>query len=221
MNLTFYRKTLAVLSLCLLAATLALAQQSQDPWEWPNRDNWQRPEQVMDELGLKPGSWVADVGCGSGYFTYHFADRVTPQGRVYAVDIQEKLINQINHQALSKWLIQIKPVVGAANNPRLPRGRFDAILLVHSYHEMRDHDAMTEAFFRALRPGGRLGIIEFTAPDSQPREQSYARHKIQASVVKEEILRHGFEFVGNEPSFTVPDEPKVKQFFLLFAKPEE
>ncbi len=221
MNSTFWRKTLAVLSLLFLTAALAHAQQSQDPWTWPNRDKWQRPAQVMDELGLKPGSWVADVGCGPGYFTYHLADRVTPQGRVYAVDIQEKLINQMSHQVLSKWLIQVRPVLGKPDNPRLPRGRFDAILLVHSYHEMRDHDAMTEALYRALRPGGRLGIIEFAAPDSQPREDSYRRHRIQASTVKEEILRHGFEFVASEPSFQVPDEPQVKQFFLLFAKSEE
>ncbi len=216
------RKILAGFNLVLLLAIAAArAQESKDPWDGANRDKWQRPEQVMDELGLKLGSWVADVGCGSGYFTYHLADRVTPQGRVYAVDIREELISQMSHQALSKWLIQVKPVVGAPDDPHLPRGRFDAIMLVHSYHEMPEHDAMTEAFYRALRPGGRLGIIEFVAPDTQPRDESYKRHKIPASTVKEEVLRHGFEFVATEPGFTVPGEDWAKQYFLLFAKPEE
>ncbi len=213
-------RVLAVFSVALLlAAAPARAQESKDPWDGANRDKWQQPEQVMDELGLKAGSWVADVGCGSGYFTYHLADRVMPQGRVYAVDIREKLINEMSHQALGKWLIQVKPVLGAPDNPHLPRGRFDAILLVHSYHEMPEHDAMTEAFYRALRPGGRLGIIEFAAPDSQQRDESYKRHKIPASTVKEEILRHGFEFVATEPGFIVPGEDGAKQYFLLFAKP--
>lgn len=204
-----------------LAVLPAVSQQdsSQNPWEWQNRDKWQKPEEVMNELRLREGSKVADVGCGSGYFTFHLAERVGPQGKVYAVDIQPDLIRQLWHQSLTKWLVQVRPVFGEVDNPRLPSHSLDAILLVHSYHEMREHDAMVNAFYLALKPGGLLGIIEFLGPDEQPREESYKLHQIPPHTVREEVTGHGFLFVGNEQAFDAPGFNK-KQYFLLFKEPE-
>jgi predicted methyltransferase len=192
------------------------------PWDWPERDKWQRPEEVMNELHVRVGSRVADVGCGSGYFTFHLAGRVGPQGKVYAEDIQPELIHTLWHQVLSKWLVQVRPVLGDQDNPHLPRQRLDAILLVHSYHEMRPHEVLVKAFYRALRPGGLLGIIEFEAPDNQPRDDSYQHHRIPLRTVREEITAQGFEFVAKEPGFKAPEASKDRnQYFLLFEKPEE
>jgi predicted methyltransferase len=206
----------------LSAAAGQGASSNASPWDWPERDRWQRPEEVMNELRLRAGSQVADVGCGSGYFTYHLAHRVGPQGKVYAEDIQPNLIRSLWHQALSKWLVQVRPVLGEEDNPHLPPQRLDAILLVLSYHEMRPHEAMVKAFYRALRPGGFLGIIEFEGPDNQPREDAYKHHQIPARTVREEITAQGFKFVRNEPSFKIRGASwERNQYFLLFEKPEE
>ena len=192
------------------------------PAEWAERDEWQRPEEVMNDLRLRAGSQVADVGCGEGYFTYHLAERVGPQGRVYAEDIQPELIRALWHQALNRWLVQVRPVLGEEDNPHLPRQRLDAVLLVHSYHEMHPHAALVKAFYRALRPGGLLGIIEYAAPDNMPREESYTRHQIPPHTVREEITAEGFEFVSRRPDFHVPNRSWGRdQYFLLFEKPEE
>jgi predicted methyltransferase len=209
-------------ALGLSAAAGQAGSTNADPWDWPERDRWQHPEEVMDELRLRAGSQVADVGCGSGYFTYHLADRVGPQGKVYAEDIQPKLIRGLWHQALSRWLVQVRPVLGEEDNPHLPRQRLDAILVVDSYHEMRAHEAMVKAFYRALRPGGFLGIIEFEAPDNQPRDDAYKHHQIPPRTVREEIAAQGFEFIGNEPGFRIPGASWGRnQYFLLFEKPDE
>jgi predicted methyltransferase len=212
----------AVLAFPALATLAQQSSKTANPWDWAERDKWQRPEEVMNDLRLRAGNRVADVGCGSGYFTYHLADRVGPQGRVYAEDIQPNLIRSLWHQALSRWLVQVRPLLGDEDDPHLPRQRLDAILLVLSYHEMRAHEAMTKAFFRALRPGGFLGIIEFGAPDNQPRQDSWTHHQIPQSTVRQEITAQGFEFVGNERGFHVSGGPwGGNQYFLLFEKPEE
>jgi len=205
----------------ILAATLAPQRaRAQDPWEARNRDAWQRPDEVMNILGLKPGSVVADAGCGKGYFTFHLADRVGPQGKVYAVDIKKDLIADLQREAEAKSLSQIEPVVGAPDDPHLPLGTLDAILVVDAYHEMHDYDAMLETFYRALKPGGLLGIIDFEAELGQGRSTYFEQHKLPAVVVREDATRHQFGFLYNEPGFTVPQEGR-KLYFLLFEKPRD
>jgi ubiquinone/menaquinone biosynthesis C-methylase UbiE len=209
----------------VLAALLALAPQTasqEDPKEWRKRDAWQHPEEVMNALRLKPGSTVADVGCGRGYFTYQLADRVGPQGEVYAVDIKQELIDGVRHQALSRWLVQVKALLGAPDDPHLPAHRLDAILVVHAYHEMRDYDAMLESFYRALKPGGLLGIIEFSVRNHQPRSTYFEQHKIPPEIVRGEATHHRFRLLHNEPRFSDAASGSGRdQYFLVFEKPEE
>jgi ubiquinone/menaquinone biosynthesis C-methylase UbiE len=206
------------LALILTAALAPERARAQDPWEAKNRDAWQRPEEVMNALGLQPGSVVADVGCGKGYFTFHLADRVGPQGKVYAVDVKKDLIADLRREAEAKKLSQIEAVVGAADDPHLPVGTLDAILVVDTYHEMHDYDAMLEAFYRSLKAGGLLGIIDFEAELGQGRSTYFEHHNLPAEVVREDATRHQFSFLHNEPGFAVPQEGR-KLYFLLFEKP--
>jgi arsenite methyltransferase len=201
--------------------TAALAPQrarAQDPWEAKNRDAWQRPDEVMNTLGLKPGSVVADAGCGKGYFTFHLADRVGPQGKVYAVDVKKDIIAYLRREAEAKKLSQIEAVVSTADDPHLPCGALDAILVLDAYHEMQDYDAMMEAFYRALKPGGLLGIIDFEAEPGQGRSTYFEHHNLPAEVVREDATRHQFRFLHNAPGFAVPKEGR-KLYFMLFEKP--
>src|SRR6266568_8771308 len=99
--------TLALLSGAALVGLLRLHAGQDDKAKFVERDAWQRPEEVMDKLGLKPGSVVADVGCGSGYFTFHFAARVGPQGEVYAEDVESAVLEKIQTRAHQEHLGQI------------------------------------------------------------------------------------------------------------------
>lgn len=182
------------------------------------RDAWQRPQEVMDALGVTRGSAVADIGAGGGYFTFHLAERVGAEGLVYAVDIEENELERIQRRAEREHLGQIETVLGRTDDPRLPEQSLDAALVVNAYHEMREYDAMMAGIFRALRSGGRLGIIDGRIEPTDDRNTYYRRHRIAAEAVQEDAARAGFEFRGERTGFTRPREGR-EFFFLVFEKP--
>src|SRR4030095_12824222 len=150
------RSTPRLFFLLLALPFLAAPLHSQD--EWKIRDTWGKPQEVMDVLGIKAGSAVADVGAGEGYFTFRLAARVGPTGKVYAEDILDDRLDKIRTRATTQKLAQIETILGATDDPRLPAEQLDVVLVVNAYHEMREYDAMLRGMFRALKPGGLLGI---------------------------------------------------------------
>ena len=203
------------LLLCLITSLPAslLAQDS-----GAARDAWQRPEEVMDALGIQAGTVVADIGSGDGYFSFHLARRVGHGGRVYAVDIDQGELKKLRKQAEKEELGQIETILGAKDDPRLPPESVDVVLVVNAYHEMRDYDAMLAGLYRALKPGGLLGIIEAEDEPGKPRETYYGRHRMPEEVVREDAERAGFRFLRTEPGFTRP-KPQKEFYFLIFEKP--
>ncbi len=185
----------------------------------PKRDAWQRPAEVMDALGIRPGSIVADVGCGSGYFTFHLAVRVGPQGKVYAEDIDDKELAKIRRKAKKEGLTQIETLEGASDDPSLPAASVDVVLVVNSYHEWRHYDAMLQGIYRALKPGGLLGLIDGVDDSGKSRSTYYEHHRMPEEVEREDATRNGFRFVCKEPGFTRSEEKK-EFYFLIFEKPE-
>ena len=206
------------LLLAVVAVVPALAQVEQKPEDKSKeRDAWQRPVEVMDALGVKAGSVVADVGAGSGYFSFHLAARVGPTGKVYAEDIDPKRLNQINERVRKENLAQIEMVLGSADDPKLPAAALDAILVVDSFHEMAKYDAMLQGMYRALKTGGMLGIIDRKADSGQPRSYYLEHHRIPQELVLEDVKRNGFDFLREGQSFKGPSEAQ-KYFFLIFEK---
>lgn len=184
--------------------------------DWAKRDVWQRPGEVMDALGIRPGSVVADVGAGEGYFTFHLAARVGPNGKVYAEDIQDSQLDHIRERAKKERIAQIEVVLGTASDPKLPAGALDAILVVRTYHEMEDHDAMLGGMVRALKPGGRLGIIEPEGEPNRPRSSYANEHSMSKALVLQDAADHKLRFVREPPRFEAPDR---HEFFVIFEKP--
>ena len=211
-----YRASSRLFFLLLVLPWLAPPLLSQD--DWKARDQWEKPQQVMDVLGLKPGSIVADVGAGEGYFTFHLAARVGPAGKVYAEDIRDDRLGKIHSRADKEKLTQIETVHGETDDPRLPAEQMDVVLISNAYHEMRDYDKMLQAIFRALKPGGLLAIIDAPAKAGEPRESYYDRHRIPEEFVREDTARNGFNFLRQEPTLTPPDNDRT-YFFLIFQKP--
>jgi len=206
-----------VVALGLAAGTLACSrlagQNSGD-----ERDAWQHPEQVMDALAVKPGSAVADVGCGRGYFTFKLASRVGPSGKVYAEDLQDDEIAGIRREAKEKGLVQIEAITGTDDDPHLPTGSLDVVLIVDAFHEMHQYDAMLAVIYRALKPGGLLALIDGKADPGKSREDYYSRHRMPEEIERQDAERNGFHFLREEPGFVRP-EPKKEYYFLIFAKP--
>lgn len=131
--------------------------------EPPDRDVWQRPEQIMDALQIAEGGIVADLGAGSGWFTIRLARRVGPNGKVYAEDIQQPMVSAMNVRIKREGLEKIvQTVLGTPSDPRLPKNALDAVLIVDAYHEMENPVVLLRNVAASLKPTGRLGIVNYT-----------------------------------------------------------
>jgi predicted methyltransferase len=182
------------------------------------RDAWQHPEEVMDALGVHRGSVAADIGCGAGYFTFHLADRVGSQGHVYAEDLLDWRLDQVQRAAALEGLKQITTVLGTPDNPHLKANSLDVVLAVNTYHEWHEHRAMLESLYRDLKPGGLFGLIDAAAPSGLPRSSYYEQHRMPEPLERAEAVRAGFHFLRQERRFTRPSDGR-KFYFLVFQKP--
>ena len=206
----------------VLALLLQLGLPAPDRVDATRRDDWQRPAAVMDALGIRRGSRVADIGAGSGYFTFHLARRVGMTGRVYAVDIQRPALADIAQRASRQGLAQITPVLGTDERPGLEPGSVDAVLVVNTYHEFRAFDSMMQGFRTALKPGGVLAIIEPEAMAGEPPGRAFRYHRISSAAVREDAEAAGFRFVRHELGFVNPAGGLNSSywFFLVFERPD-
>ena len=175
----------------------------------PDRDAVQKPEHVLDVLGVRPGMTVADVGCGSGYFTVHLARRVGPTGRVIATDLQQEMLDLLQKKLAKDKLGNVTPVLATPEDAGLPRG-LDLVLMVDVYHEVPSPPLTLGQIARALRPAGRLALVEYRAED--PKVTIKPEHKTTLVQVRRELEANGFVFVGS-------DESLPEQRIVTFTPP--
>ncbi|MDH3291930.1 MAG: methyltransferase domain-containing protein [Gemmatimonadota bacterium] len=170
--------------------------------ERTSRDGWQRVEDVFAALEVDEGDWIADVGAGSGFFSLRLSPRVGPEGRVIAQDIDARVLRDLREAAGHAGLDNIETVVGKKDDPKLPEGRLDGVLIVNAYHEMDEYEAMLGGIRRALRPDGRLVIIDTPPRDSTvSRRRQTSRHDITIAIVVRELEAAGFRVIDQVPEF--------------------
>ena len=136
--------------------------------EGPDRDAYQRPDQIMDALLIGDGSTVADLGAGGGWFTVRLARRVGPNGRVYAEDIQPQMIEAIARRVQREGLRNVKTVLGTPTDPKIPEGSLDAVLIVDAYHEMEQPVTLLRNLAKSLKPTGTIGIVNYKKDGGGP-----------------------------------------------------
>jgi len=170
--------------------------------ETTSRDSWQKVDEIFAVLQVEPGDRIADVGAGSGFFSFRLSPRVGPAGKVFAQDIDTSVLEELRDAARNGGFDNIETIVGAPDDPRLPEASLDGVLIVNAYHEMREHEAMLAGIRRALRPGARLVVVDMPPADSTAsRERQTAQHDIAIDVVARELAEAGFEVVAREPDF--------------------
>jgi predicted methyltransferase len=135
--------------------------------EAPDRSEWQQAGKIMDVLGIGDASVVADLGAGSGWFTIQLANRVGPNGLVYAEDVQRPMIQAIKIRVDRLGLKNVTTVLGTQTDPRLPKP-VDAVLIVDAYHEMEQPVALLTNLAKFLQPTGRIGIVDFRKDGGGP-----------------------------------------------------
>ncbi|MGH9371449.1 MAG: methyltransferase domain-containing protein [Vicinamibacterales bacterium] len=177
--------------------------------EGPDRDAWQRPDQVMDALRIFDGSTVADIGAGGGWFTMRLANRVGPNGVVYAEDIQREMLEAIRRRVERAQLTnRVKTISGTPLDPRLPVP-IDAALIVDAYHEMEQPRVLLRNIASALKPNGRIGIVEFKKDGWGPGGPMAER--VDPELVISDAEAAGLRLVSKETFLRY-------QYMLVFAR---
>ena len=176
----------------------------QDEGREAQREREQRIDDVFKALGVTPGAVVADVGAGRGFYTVRLARAVGESGRVYAIDISSSVIRDLRTRVEREGVRNVEVVEGSHDDPRLPEAALDAVLIVNAYHEMTEHKAMLEGIRRALKPTGRLVILEPISPSlrTSPRRDQTAQHEIASELVLQDARDAGFTLSNLEEPFS-------------------
>jgi protein-L-isoaspartate O-methyltransferase len=177
--------------------------------ERPEREREEEPAKLMELLKLQPGDAVADIGAGSGYFTFRISDRVGAKGKVYAVEIQQEMLDIIAKKMKAKEVKNIELVLGTEDDPKLPANAVDLILLVDVYHEFNFPYEMTQGMVKALKPGGRLVFVEYRLED--PKVPIKLVHKMMEKQVIKEMEPHPLRHVKTFDSLP-------RQHVIVFEK---
>lgn len=128
------------------------------------RDGWQQPERVVEVLEIAPGARVSDLGAGGGYFTFRLADAVGAEGVVYAVDVDEEMIDHLTRSAAEGGYANVEPVLASTDDPGLPDAGIDLVFCANTYHHLEDRPAYFRRLRKDLAPGGRVAILEYDEP---------------------------------------------------------
>ena len=209
----------------LLAALAALAQDPkprdheamhrlhQDPQAYvamledPTRDAYQKPDEVLRALALRPGEAVADIGSGSGYFALRLAAAVGPSGRVYAVDVDPEMVRHLNKRVRDAGVDNLRSLLAAPDDPLLPDASVDRFFICDTWHHIEDQAKYLTLMKKMLRPGGEVVMIDFkkeTTPMGPPLEMRIARDTLVG-----QMQAAGFR-LANEHTFL------PYQYFLVF-----
>jgi ubiquinone/menaquinone biosynthesis C-methylase UbiE len=152
----------------------------------------EQPEAMLDALKIPSGATVADVGAGAGYHAIRLARRVGPKGTVLATDVQPEMIQMLKQNVSAAGVQNVKPLLCSHHDTMLPDGMVDLILMVDVYHECTDPEAVLQGFHKALRPGGRLVLVEFRGED--PEVPIKPEHKMTVRQVRREVEPQGLTF---------------------------
>jgi ubiquinone/menaquinone biosynthesis C-methylase UbiE len=181
------------------------------------RDQWQRPSEVLHALDIKPGDLVVDLGCGSGYFALRLSPQAGKDGRVLAEDIRRLPLVFLWFRTILKNQRNITVIHGDVTDPQLPPGRVNEVLIANTYHELTDSQAILRHVRESLISSGRLVVVDRTPKPSDIRAAPLAEHEISAEQVEKELRRAQFEIVTLENNF-IDKDPDNESWWLIVAR---
>jgi predicted methyltransferase len=174
----------------------------------PARDAWQKPAEVVQALEIRRGMCVADLGAGTGYFSRYLSAAVGERGTVFAIDTEPNLVMYLRERAEREQRPNVVPILASADNPRLPAGMVDLVLIVDTVHHIDDRVDYARRLQRALKPGGRVVVIDFKK-DADISVGPPAEHRLARAQVIEEFQSAGYKLIA-------APEVLPYQYFLIF-----
>lgn len=171
------------------------------------RDGWQKPDQVVQALAIRPGESVADLGAGSGYFTLRLAKAAGPAGRVFAVDVDAADLEDLGRRARELGFSNVQPVLAGPADSGLPEGGADLVFLCNTYHHLADRVGYFGGLKRSLRPGGRVAIVEM---QNLPWYFGHGSDQTDSSTIRREMEAAGYRLIAEHGFLEL-------QSFLVFA----
>jgi ubiquinone/menaquinone biosynthesis C-methylase UbiE len=164
---------------------------------WLTRESRQREEdcrRMLQELHVKPGQVICDMGCGNGFYSLKLAQLTGKSGKVYAVDIQQEMLDMLKQRTKKAKLENVVPLLGTETDARLPENSIDLMLMVDVYHEFSRPEAMLKAIRKSLKPGGRIALVEFRAEDDNVPIKP--EHKMSKKQILKEFTANGLKLDG-------------------------
>ncbi len=175
-------------------------------YEGIGRDGWQQPERVIAALELRGGERIADLGSGTGYFTFRLADATGPGGRVLAVDIDSLLVDHLAERAAEEGYANVEAVLAEPDDPGLADASVDLVFTCNTFHHIQDRVAYFERLRKTLRPGGRVAIVE-----SRPGwTYRFFPHATPAEAIRRELEQAGYRLLAEHDWLS-------QQSFLVFT----
>ncbi len=180
------------------------------------RDQREKILELVLAMGLKPGSTVGDLGTGYGYYAARFAKVVGPNGRIYAEEIDKPLLNKVRQRMASQNITNITLVLGAPDDPKFPTGTLDAVIIADVYHELDHPDAILNHVKKALKPGGKVLIIDYLKPAllERSRAEQAREHNIAPRLIESDLVTSGFT-IGSVIDSYATGYDGIPMFYIL------
>ncbi len=191
--------------------------------DWLERDDWMKTSVLLEMSGVQEGDKVADIGCHEGYLSIHLAKKVLGRGKVYAVDVRSDRLETLQSNAKKRKLTNIETVLGDYDNPKLPKNQLDVVFIMDTYHEMDSHEQILQHVKNALKPGGKVMLMEKLKKrvKNKSREEQVSAHSLGANYVRKELVQAGFTIISEIKNHGKWEREEDKQMWVLLAqKPE-
>ena len=210
-------KRLLIVFCFVLGSCPVLAQYTSD--DWKARDRWMRISEFLEITAVNTGMQVADIGAHEGYLSMHLATKVGDKGLVYAVDVNQYRLGQLERHANTRNLKNIRTILGDYDNPKLPENTLDLVYVIDSYHEMTYYKTMLAHFFKSLKSGGRIVLLEKMKKRKigASREEQTDAHTLAIHYVKDELKAAGFQIDQEIENYGNWERDSTKKIWILLA----
>jgi ubiquinone/menaquinone biosynthesis C-methylase UbiE len=199
---------------------MALAVSGSAQQNEQEREKTERVPDLLIALGARDGAQIADLGSADGFYTLRIAKAVAPNGRAYAIDIDQKALEKLRGRAEKEAVGNIQIILGEVADPKLPSASLDAVLIRNAYHEMPEYRSVLKGVMNGLKPGGILVVVEALHEKYRglSRELQVKEHEIAPEIVEAELREAGFEILDRDDSFTKFTRDPPGGFWLIKAR---